>query len=484
MSLSFLLAALLLLTAPLQGREPDSGDASARAATRAFSDALARGLDATTLLTLRDLAAHDHPTSVDMLLDVLADASPSLRPSARRVLAAYQRPDSLERIQRQGLDHRDGEVRAQVLMALAAGRPPGVDWVGACYLALDDEYPEVRAVAISALGRAREQGALKHVIESVGDEAERVRAASAGALVRLAQRRALPLLDQLAEDSAWRVRLAVVRALRELKTRGGVELLVDMLAREPGRLREDVILSLVRLTGRNYGNHAKAWSAFLAQAPDDYLAEGDARAMAPVAGSTQTVAKYYGLSSQSTRFAVVTDLSTSMDHVDEGRYKDSARRSRLEVTQTELGKLLGGLDASVSVNLLTFSDGVEAWSSTLVPLDKRQRERALREVQGYRTRGGTNVFAALERVFDLAEASIDTPGQADAAPDTIFLLTDGAPSVGPMRDVELLLEYAAERNRRAALRFHCVILTKDRLAVSFLGQLAQASGGESVAVLK
>jgi hypothetical protein len=478
------LVAVMLLASPLQAAPLADGESQARAATRAFSEALGRGLGPSTLLTLRDLAGHDHPVSVDMLLDVLTEGSPCLRPTARRVLAGYQRPDSVARLLDKGLDHRTPSVRAQVVEVLASGRPPDVDWVTAVASKLYDPHPDVRAAAVQGVGRARDVTYLSQVVEAVSDDAERVRAAAAGAVVRLAQRRALPMLDVLSDDPAWRVRLAVIRALRELKTRGGVELLVEMLDQERGRLLEDINLALVRLTGRNYNTNAEAWTAFLDQAPDDFLAEGDARATEFLGGATQTVAKYYGLSTLSTRFVMVTDLSTSMDHKDPGRYRDSKGTSRLDVTRRELSKLVEGLDVEVAINLITFSDDVDTWRGALVPLSDRNRKAALKEVASYRTISGTNVFSALQHVFDLAEGTIDDLDAADASPDTVFMLTDGAPSVGPLRDIELLLEYVAERNRTAELRFHCVVLTKDRLAESFLVELASATGGQSVQPLR
>lgn len=455
----------------------------ARKAVREFLDALERGLGPTTLFTLRALSAHDQPVAAEILVELLAEGSPCLRPTARRVLAGFRAPETLAWLDDHGLGHKQGSVRAQVLDALVSGRPDGFDWLGRAVAALDDSDPRVRAVAVAGVGRARDPAHLATLVELAADPSERVRAAIPSALVRLVRTRAMPLLEQLATDGAWRVRLAVVRSLVEVKSRAGVELLVTMLGREPGRLREDAAAALVHLTARNYGQSVEAWQAFLDQAPDDFLAQADAGPGTPAEAPTQTVARYYGISTSSTRFVVITDLSTSMDYVDVGRYHDSGR-SRLATTQIELTKLIEGLDPEVRFDLLTFSDGVDSWRGELVEADDRTRKAALRELGRYHSLGGTNVYAALERVFDQAEASIDASRRGPEAPDTVFLLTDGAPSAGELRDVELLEEYVAERNRSALLRFHCVALTKDEGALAFLSQIAEHSGGRSVSPLR
>jgi len=486
------LGALVTVATATQAMSPTPSGASqgasndgqrARAAVRAFIDAEGRGLGPHLLLSLRALSGHDHPVSVDLLLSVFQHGSPALRPTARRVLAGYSAPDTLEHLVDAGLGHREGGVREQALLALAVGRPAGIDWVASAVEALEDGDPRVRAVAIYTLGRGRHKASQGRIVDMATDTSERVRAAVPGALVRLADRRALPVLETLSSDRAWRVRLAVIVALREIKTRGSVELLIEILGFETGRLREDVLSALIRLTGRNYGVSMAAWERWLANAPAGFLAEGDEAALAPESDrGVQTVARYYGLTTTSDRFCLVTDVSTSMDLADQGRY-GSGTTSRLDSTKLQLRKLIEGLDPSVSVGLITFSDDVDSWRTNLSTADKRGKQAALREVLGYRTIGGTNVFAALERVFQLSEADIDQRRLKNPAPDTVFLLTDGAPSVGPIRDTELLLEYVTERNRVAQLRFHTVVLTKDAGPRDFLRALASQTDGDSVSPL-
>lgn len=464
----------LLLLAPAV----PAGDAKlAKARCEALLAALDELPSPATLAALTSLATCDHPLAVDALLTVLAQGSPCFHAAARRVLSGYTSAESVERLVERGLGHRNPGVRAQVLDALAEGRHPGVDWIGRAVAALGDDVAEVRAAAVTALGKGRRAGDLPAVVAAAGDPSERVRAATPAALVRLAPRRALPVLAELADDTRWRVRAAVIAAVVELRTREGTALLVGRLTREPGRLREDLQAALLRLTGHDYGVDPESWQAFLAQAPDDFLAQGDLRATGTAEPARQTVASYYGLSTHSQRLVMITDLSTSMETVDGGRYAGTDR-SRLERTRDELASFLDALTPEVAFNLVTFSDGVQAWERGLVPADDRRRTAALREVSRYACLGGTNLEAALSLVFDEADADLDTP--RGNGPDTVFLLTDGAPSLGALVDPSLLLAYAAERNRHLGLRFQCVSLATDSAAREFLAELATSTGGRSV----
>lgn len=458
-------------------------EARARRALDGFHESLGRGqLHAGVLVTLGQLIAHDHPVIVDGLIELLAHGSPALLPTARRVLAAQRSPESLARLDRRGVEHRDARVREQVLLALADGRPQGLDWAALAGRALADPSPPVRAAAVRAVGLARDEQRLGDLVELSADPSPRVRQAVPRALVRLVGARALPVLDRLAEDDSWRVRGAVVEALAELKTRSAVERLVQQLGREQGRLREDVLTALQRLTGKAYGLSLPAWEAFLEQAPADFLSRADAVALER-ASSSSTVASYHGLWTLSTRFLFVTDVSTSMDHVDAGRYGTSERVSRLAYTKRELERLLEDLEQDVLVNLMTFSDGVRTWKRGLVAVDARSRRACLREVDDYRTLGGTNVFAALETILDDAEADLDGLHGGEDTPDTVFLLTDGEPSVGALQDGRLLLEYVAERNRVLGLRFQTVSLSRTGAGRDFLVRLARQTGGGFVSPL-
>lgn len=437
------------------------------------------------LRALSDLAGYDHPHVVDGLLKLFVDGRPYLLPTARRVLSSLASPPSLARIAEAGLGHSEAQVREQVLLALADGRPSGLDWIAAAEAALSDENDAVRAAAVRAVGLGRLTPSTAALIDLADDPSQRVRMAVPQALVRLAGQRSLPVLRGLSRDPQWRVRVHVVSALVDLKSMRAVVELIDMLGREEGRVREDILTALRTLTGKSHGLNMLAWERFLEIAPTDFLTRADAGALDPngPGSAVTTVARYYGLWTLSNRFLFVTDLSTSMDHVDPGRYGDAARTTRLALTQQELTELVDDLEDDVQFNLATFSDNTTLWRDDMTRATPRNKSAALRQIDKYRTLGGTNIFSSLQAAFDLAQDQLDSKGSDHPAPDTIFLLTDGEPSVGSLTDVALLLEYVAERNRVLGLRFQCIALTRSAAARDFLARLAKRSGGQYVSPL-
>jgi Mg-chelatase subunit ChlD len=455
----------------------------ARAALQRLYQRLATGTpNKGVLAALSDLAGSDHPLIVDGLLELLGHGDPYLRPTARRVLGSLSSPESLERIRSAGLHHREPSVREQVLVALADGRPTGIDWLAAAEAALDDPAAAVRAAAVRAIGLGRSRHLIDTLAELSDDPSVRVRMALPQALVRLVGKRTLPLLKLLSGDPRWRVRLGVVLALIDLKTRRAVELLVDMLENDEGRVREDILTALKSLTGKAHGLNMKAWRRFIEIAPDDYLSRADSDKLSPKT-TLGSVARYYGLWTLSTRFLFVTDLSTSMDHVDPGRYGNAPGLSRLAVTRDELTRLVDDLGDDVHFNLATFSDSTTLWRGELSQASKRNKSAALKQIDHYRTIGGTNIFSSLELAFDAAEEQLNSGRDSIVAADTVFLLTDGVPSSGRLTDTDLLLEHVAERNRVLGLRFHCVALTRQALPRDFLARLSKRSGGQYVSPL-
>ena len=76
--------------------------------------------------------------------------------------------------------------------------------------------------------------------------------------------------------------------------------------------------------------------------------------------------------------------------------------------------------------------------------------------------GSTNIFDTLERAF------------ADQDVDTIYLLTDGDPSAGRIKDVEGIAEEVRRWNRTRQIVIHCIGIGTDS---PLLKRLAAENGG-------
>ncbi len=475
---AWLLSILLLCSAA--GVLPSAhtaGDGAAREALKEYRK-LDRSQDNSlnALLALQDLAAHDSPVIVDAMLHELSGARIERYRTARRVLEGFRDPRTLNHLIKEGVGHPRPEVRAQCLLALGSGRPSSVDWIPPTEAALDDRFAIVRAAAVEALGLARASGRLGRILELADDPSVRVRQQVPEALVRLAPHRASAILPTLAADSSWRVRASAVRALGSLRTRDSVEELVAILDREVGRIREDALDQLRHLTRQDFGLHVDAWERFLELAPPDFLSTPDESAVATSSGSVV----YYGLTSHSTRFVLVTDLSTSMTTIERTTYRSKITASRLQLTKDQMESLVEDLGEDVAINLVTFSDNAEVWQRKLLTMNKKGRAKALAEIESYSPRGGTNLFHALSTCFEMAADSLTKPELEDSTPDTIFLLTDGEPSVGTMLDTSVILEWVEERNRELQVRVHCIALNTQPRSRDFMSRLARITSGQYV----
>ena len=83
--------------------------------------------------------------------------------------------------------------------------------------------------------------------------------------------------------------------------------------------------------------------------------------------------------------------------------------------------------------------------------------------------GFTNTFAALQHVFS-------TP---DRRVDEVFILSDGEPSVGPVKDPDTLLRLVRDANRYRKIRINTVF-TGVGAGADFMAKLAEENHGEFV----
>ena len=93
--------------------------------------------------------------------------------------------------------------------------------------------------------------------------------------------------------------------------------------------------------------------------------------------------------------------------------------------------------------------------------------KALRYVDKLEANGGTNLFDALELAFK------------DVDVDTIFVLSDGEPTAGSVRDPGSIRRLVASWNEQRQIRIHCIAIGG---TLKLLEALAADSGGEYMQV--
>ena len=176
---------------------------------------------------------------------------------------------------------------------------------------------------------------------------------------------------------------------------------------------------------------------------------------------------YYGFRIRSSKVVFVIVASRSMGWND-----------RLEEAKKELILVLESLPETTSFNILVYSDGISAWQKEIKPSTKSYVARAVKFVERLKPQTGTNTDEALQLALSDPEAA------------TVFLLSDGSPSTGPVVDPDRILAEVRMWNRYRRVHIHVVALVRgdppaafagredERKAIEFMTRLAEKNDGE------
>lgn len=278
----------------------------------------------------------------------------------------------------------------------------------------------------------------------------------------------LPRLDpnqavQVAADSlnhpAWQVRGAAIDLLVAVRQPAGIPLLIERLEVERNRLQLDVGEALHALTGMRLADVA-TWRQFWQKEGEHFQVPAPkAKDKAPGRNDPPaTVASYWNIPVRSDRVAFVVDVSGSMNQP-----FGTGSGTRLDEAKRQLVRVVGMLPAKAKANVIAFAGGTELLATTLQPLDDKRKKLVEVFAQKLTSRGPTNVHGAIQAAF------------ADPEVDTIFLLTDGAPSSGEIVAPDALAKAVAAWNLGRHIRIHTIAIGGKS---DFLERLARESGGE------
>ena len=128
----------------------------------------------------------------------------------------------------------------------------------------------------------------------------------------------------------------------------------------------------------------------------------------------------------------------------------------------ELTAALAKIPSNFAVNVIPYSNGAKPHWNELREVDDENRKEILDFVRKLRVNGGTNIYGALEAAF------------ADPSVDTIYLLTDGEPSVGDIVVPDEIADEVRRWNRLRQIVVHTIGIGIDS---DLLKRLAEESGG-------
>jgi hypothetical protein len=450
----------------------------------------------TAAVAWRQLAAEGHPRARALAIDVLERMlelpPPAVAAEVVRGLVLVRDADLYPALLRFGAV--PGDVVRQALRRAAADAAQDralLDWL--VRQGLDSDKPAAREVAYLLLQEAP-AAAVQPLVEGVRRElrrGERRGLDRAVALHRLLARDpswqsdlttlasasqselrivGLSLLLELRADTAivsaqrslghpaWQLRSVAYRYLSVCRDVASIPLLIDRVEREDGRLAAELAQALFVHTGARCWTRREWQQWWERHAPGFTLPPAEAVRGGADAGAGQTVA-YHGIPLVSRQIVFLVDVSGSMRE----RLGTDDGRSRLDGAKEQLTQVFTALSADHQCNLIAYDAKVHPVWDRLRRVTDTNRAELLAATAKLAIGGATNVFDALELAF------------ADPDVDTIYLLSDGEPTVGRLVDRDGILDEVARWNRQRQIVVHCIGLGIDS---RLLRELAAASGGE------
>jgi hypothetical protein len=293
------------------------------------------------------------------------------------------------------------------------------------------------------------------------------------------------LLGEGLAAESWLLRSHVIDALATLRSRAAVPLFIELLTKEEGRLRTDVGAALVSLTGMDFHGNVTLWQRWW----KDHEGDFEVPAVPPATGEEKALEAvgltFFGLRTESQKVLFVLDVSGSMDFPMKNYTSGREGEKRITVAKRELLRALGGIPDGGTFNIVLYASDVWTWSDEPVVMDNDTRAEATEFVQKIRPNGGTNIYGAMK--LALGRARGKTKKKSRGAPrwtppvyDTVFLLSDGQPSVGVSIARNDILDMVAEENADLGVEINTIGLSTDQDAV-LMRRLAEQSGGNYAA---
>lgn len=254
----------------------------------------------------------------------------------------------------------------------------------------------------------------------------------------------------------WQVRAAAISLVVATRSAKSPPLLFAMLDKENARMKEDVRTALRALTGLQFGT-ATEWRTWWSKEGANFQPRDALAGMPGRNADTQTVS-YWSIPVRSDRVTFVVDVSGSM-----AKPFGTGSGTRLGEAKRQLTDVLDRLPKKAKINIITFAGDAQSLFPKLQVLGKKQRKIADARIKAVASKGPTNVHDALAAAF------------VDEDVDTIFLLTDGRPSAGPVVAPTALADEVARWNVSRSIMIHTIAIGAKS---PFLARLAKDSGGE------
>jgi hypothetical protein len=346
-------------------------------------------------------------------------------------------------------------------------------------------YP--RACCAEALGHIEQPEALAALIARAPKEIETgVRIAIADALAPQTAKNeeAKKVLLPWLEGGIWETRLAAAQALTRSGDKKLVPALIKVLSGASTRMKYEIDECLKKLTGgvTKHGEFS-AWSAWWEKNENDFLAGTYVVTLADKSEGPG-VTQFYGIPLHSAKVVFIIDVSLSMKEpttwkpeIDVGTDKLEGERC-IDIARYELRKIVKQIPEGASFNIIGMYGRLALLHEKWVVAARDAREKAVKFIQALEIRTGTDVHGALIRALDFSGGNWNTPPREDSI-DTIFILSDGVPSVG-LCDRGQLPDRILDAARFKRIAITAVAIDPPKDGREFLKKISEGTGGAFV----
>ncbi|MCY2957716.1 MAG: HEAT repeat domain-containing protein [Planctomycetota bacterium] len=374
------------------------------------------------------------------------------------------------------------ELRVRAVMALS--EHPSLDEATLLIDLLKDAEPSVRIAAADGVGAALQP----FVDESLGKTPD-------AATLLLRDQAIAKLTGLLVRDAVWQVRTAAAYAIAGMKCKASVPAIIEGLKAELGRKQDPWAMDLrlhrilEGLTGQTVTpGDIRPWEDFWQKEGPGFTV---AKQGTPIAkqSTPSKYGKFFNLQIETDRVLFVVDFSGSMAETIELKTRTTGVAAGQQTTKAnlvvqELKKLIQSLPDGTLFNIIVFSDEVRVWREdhgrpALVKLADETRDDLLGNfLDSLRPSGGTNLYGGLAKALEFGGRGVYDKYYA-AAFDTLYVITDGAPSCGEVTDKEEIRRRVREANRLRKITLHCITFG-NKNDTDFLGPLAEENGGRHI----
>lgn len=302
------------------------------------------------------------------------------------------------------------------------------------------------------------------------------------------------------EDPDWGVQILAIRLAAQREIGKAIPGMIRALAKASTRVAEEAGAALRKLTGQSIEPYAEPWAKWWEENRAKWGEDG--RPLQPVVSAPRPEdVTYYGIRVKSDKVMFILDISDSMKSekqappapppkgptTGEPAMKEPDPREKfsgpkIEIAKQELKRVVKGLPKQAMFNIIAFNHVVTLWQPKMMEATEANKELAYAWIRDMQPSGVTYIDGALQMAFKMAGMGAYDKAYPGVALDTIFLLSDGAPTDNGYpnfkdMDPNEILKHVEEWNPQRRIVVNCVGIDNVVQGIEFMKKLAAQNGG-------